>query len=163
MLRRWAPLAAAVSVVAIVVAVSLVFHGSSGSPHPLRLAAATGTDSAVSAAAPVQGKLAAGGSSFVLVGSLPTGPDEARAHTLPRGATSEEEVRRLAGALGVTTTPQRVQAGWQAGALRVEDAAGHPWSLSGCAPDVPVADGRTRSTASWGTRGRARAPAPRVR
>jgi hypothetical protein len=128
-----------VSVVAIVVAVSLVFHRSSAtSPPPLRLAAASGTDSAMSAAAPAQGKLAAGGSSFVLAGPLPTGPSEARAHTLPRGAANADEVRRLAGALGVTDTPRRVEAAWQAGALRVEDAAGHPWSLSGCAPDTPV-------------------------
>jgi hypothetical protein len=142
-LRRWAPLAAAVSVVAIVVAVSLVFRSSATSPPPLRLAAASGTDSAASAAVPAQGKLAAGGSSFVLAGTLPTGPSEARAHILPRGAASAEEVRRLAGALGVTTTPQRVQAAWQAGALRVEDAAGHPWSLSGCGPDVPVSSDGT--------------------
>ncbi|MCW2573469.1 MAG: hypothetical protein JWO88_3527 [Frankiales bacterium] len=142
MLRRWAPLAAAVSVVAIVVAVSLAFHrSSSGSPPPLRLAAASGTDSAMSAAAPAQGKLAAGGSSFVLAGPLPTGPSEARAQTLPRGAANADEVRRLADALGVTATPRRVDAAWQAGALRVEDAAGHPWSLSGCAPDVPVGSG----------------------
>ena len=152
MLRRWAPLAAALSVVAIAVAVSVAFtHISNGTPPRLRLAAGGAGDSAVPAVAPAaEGKRAAIGSSFQLVGTLPSGPDSARAQSLPKGAASAAAVRRLAGALGVTAEPGRVEGAWQAGSLRVEDAAGQPWSLSGsCGPDVPVSsDGATVSCAS---------------
>lgn len=151
MLRRWAPLASAVAVVAIVVAVSLVFshRGGSGVPPALRLAAGSAGDTAAAADAPLAaGKRAAGGSSFTLVGPLPPGPDEARAQELPRGAAKADDVRRLASALGVKGEPTRVEKAWQVGGLRVEDAAGHPWSLSiayAC-PDVPVASDSTVSS-----------------
>jgi hypothetical protein len=138
-------------VVAVAVAVSVTFTRlSPGAPPRLRLAAGAATDSAVPAAAAAEGKRAAAGSSFQLVGSLPSGPDSARAQSLPTGAASVPDVRRLAGALGVTAEPRRVEHAWQAGVLRVEDAAGQPWSLSGsCGPDLPVSsDGATVSCAS---------------
>jgi hypothetical protein len=125
-LRRWAPLAAALSVVAIAVAVSLAFtHISNGTPPRLRLAAGGAGDSGVPAAAPAaEGKRAAIGSSFQLVGTLPSGPDTERAQSLPKGAASAAAVRRLADALGVTAEPARVEGAWQVGSLRVEDGAG---------------------------------------
>jgi hypothetical protein len=151
-LRRWAPLAAALSVVAVAVAVSVAFgHISNGAPPRLRLAAgAAGDATAPAAATAAEGKRAASGSSFQLAGTLPSGPDSARAQSLPKGAASAAQVRRLAGALGVTAEPRRVEGAWQAGSLRIEDAAGQPWSFSGsCGPDVPVSsDGATVSCAS---------------
>src|SRR4051812_6392877 len=140
-MRRWAPLAAALSVIAVAVAVSLVFGHSPGDPPRLRLASG-GSDSGVAAGAPMMAdKQGAAGSSFQLVGPLPSGPDEARAHPLPRGAAAEDAVRRLASALGISDAPRRVERGWQAGILRVRDDAGNPWSMYGglvCGPDVPV-------------------------
>src|SRR3954467_1707599 len=110
-MRRWAPLAAALSVIAVAVAVSLVFGRSPGDPPQLRLASG-GSDSAIAADAPMAaGKQGAAGSSFQLVGSLPSGPDEARAHPLPRGAADEDAVRRLATALGISDAPRRVERG----------------------------------------------------
>src|SRR5689334_6005994 len=115
MVRRWAPLAAALSVVAIAVAVSLVAGRSSGGAPPvLRLASGAGADSAVAADAPLAaGSKSGGGGSFELVGPLPSGPDEARSHPLPRGAADADDVRRLAAALGVVDVPKRVEGGWQ--------------------------------------------------
>src|SRR4051812_33920292 len=129
-MRRWAPIAAALSVIAVAVAVSLVFGRSpSGDPPRLRLASG-GADSTVAAGAPLAtGKQGAFGASFELVGPLPSGPDEARAHPLPRGAADADDVRRLAAALGVLDVPKRVEGGWQAGLLRVRDDAGNPWFL----------------------------------
>lgn len=146
MMRRWAPVAAALTVTAVAVAVSLlVGRAGGGDPPTLRLAAGGGTGTAVAADTPMAdtrrtaGKRAAPGSSFELVGTLPTGPDEAQAHPLPKGAAEQERVRRLATALGITTAPERVGGAWRAGPLRVEDSAGNPWSLSpGCGPDQPV-------------------------
>jgi hypothetical protein len=142
-------------VVAIAVAVSLVFHGGTpGDPPQLRLASGgAGLDSAVAADAPMAaGKRGAAGSSFELAGPLPSGPDEARAQSLPTGAAKEEAVRRLAGALGITAEPRRVEKAWQAGTLRVEDAAGNPWSMySGCGPDVPVSSDGAVGSCSSGT------------
>jgi hypothetical protein len=154
-IRRWAPVAAAISVVAIVVAVSLVVgRGSSADPPQLRLAAGSGSDAASAADAPMAaGKQAASGSSFTLVGPLPSGPDDAKAQSLPRAAATVADVRRLAGALGVTDEPKRVEHAWQAGVLRVEDAAGNPWSMyAGCGPDVAVSsDGGSVAGCSTGT------------
>lgn len=99
------------------------------------------------------GKRSAGGSSYTLVGSLPSGPDEARAQSLPRGAAKEDDVRRLASALGVTGEPKRVERAWQVGGLRVEDVAGNPWSMSmyACGPDQPVSsDGSVASCTGVG-------------
>jgi hypothetical protein len=153
-MRRWAPVAAALSVIAVVVAVSLVFgRGPGGDPPPLRLAAGAGTDTTMAADAPMatSGKRAAGGSSFELTGQLPSGPDEARAHPLPREAADEDAVRRLADALGIKDAPRRVERAWQAGILRVEDVAGNPWSMYvGCGPDQPVSSDGAVSICSSG-------------
>jgi hypothetical protein len=129
------------SVIAVAVAVSLVVGRSPGGDPPRLRLASGGSDSAVAADAPMatSGKQAASGSSFELVGKLPSGPDESRAHPLPRGAAKEDDVRRLAAALGVKDDPRRVERAWQAGTLRVEDVAGNPWSMyAGCGPDQPV-------------------------
>ncbi|MDT7572152.1 MAG: hypothetical protein QOE05_2326 [Actinomycetota bacterium] len=153
-MRRWAPIAAALSVIAVAVAVSLVFGRSpGGDPPPLRLAAGGGTDTAGAADAPMaSSKLAASGSSFVLVGTLPSGPDESRAHPLSRGAAKEDDVRRLAAALRIKDEPRRVEHAWQAGILRVEDVAGNPWSMyAGCGPDQPVSSEGAVSICSSGT------------
>lgn len=151
-MRRWAPVAAALTVIAVVVAVSVLFDRSGGGDPPtLRLAAGSGAERAVTADARMTaGKRAAPGSSFELTGALPTGPDQATTHPLAKGAADEAEVRRLATALGIRTAPRRVDRAWQAGALRVEDSAGNPWSLSaGCGPDQPVSsDGAAASCAS---------------
>lgn len=153
MLRRWAPLAAAISVVAVVVSISLFVSGRSpGEPPPLRLAGGS-TDAAMSADAPALGKRAASGSPFRLVGPLPSGPDEARAQSLPAGAADEDDVRRLAVVLGITAEPLgRIERAWQVGALRVEDAAGRPWSLSAsCGPDAAVSSDGGTVTCSAGS------------
>jgi hypothetical protein len=147
--------AAALSVIAVVVVVSLVFGRSgSGGPPALRLASGGGSDTAAAADAPLAaGKRGASGSSFQLVGTLPSGPDESRAQLLPRGAAKEVDVRRLAAAAGIDDAPRRVDGAWQAGTLRVEDAAGNPWSMyAGCGPDQPVSsDGGAVSVCSSGT------------
>jgi hypothetical protein len=160
-MRRWAPIAAALSVIAVAVAVSLVFGRSGGGDPPtLRLASGSGTDTAGAADAPMAtaGKVAATGAAFELVGPLPTGPDEAKAQSLPKGAAKEADVRRLASALGIKDEPRRVEHAWQAGSLRVEDVAGNPWSMYvGCGPDQPVSSDGVMSSCSSGS---GWAPAP---
>jgi hypothetical protein len=164
-MRRWAPLAAALSVIAVAVAVSLVFDRSSGgAPPTLRLASGS-SDVGVAADAPLATDGRSATAPFELVGTLPDGPDEARAHPLPHGAAHQDAVRRLASVLGVEGEPKRVEHAWQAGSLRVEDAAGNPWSMSaGCGPDVPVSsDGATSGCASGSgvaVPGSVSAPAP---
>lgn len=147
---RWAPLVAAASVIAVVVAVSLVFGRSGGGEPPaIRLAAGSEAGTAADLPLPAAAKRA-GSSAFQLVGSLPSGPAEARIHPLPRGAATIDDVRRLAGALGIDATPKRVDDGWAVGALRVQDSAGNPWSMyAGCAPDAAVSsDGASTSCSS---------------
>jgi hypothetical protein len=151
-MRRWAPLAAALSVIAVAVAVSLVFGRSSGgAPPTLRLASGS-SGVGIAADAPLATDGTSTNASFELVGPLPTGPAEARAHPLPGSAATEADVRRLAAALGVSDDPRRVEHAWQAGSLRVEDAAGNPWSMSaGCGPDVPVSSDGAASICASGT------------
>lgn len=149
MSRRWAPAAAVVAVVAVVAAVSLVVRqrDGGGDPPVLRLAAADAVATSVAAGAPRGASESTRAGSFILGGVLPSGPATARAQLLDRGAAAPEEVRRLAEALGLTGRPQRVEGAWQVGALRVADAAGHPWSMStaSCGPEVPVTSDGPRS------------------
>jgi hypothetical protein len=152
-------------VIAVVVAVALVAGRSpGGDPPTLRLASGSDAGTTMAADAPMPaGKRAASGSSFELAGPLPSGPDEARAHSLPKDAAEEAAVRRLADALGVKDAPRRVEHAWQAGTLRVEDVAGNPWSMyAGCGPDQPVSsDGGVSICSSGGvSSGSGWAPAP---
>lgn len=159
LLRRWAPLAAAVSVLAVAVTVSAVAGQRPASGPPvLRLAS---TDRAAADGASTR---AAGGSAYQLVGPLPAGPADARTHPLPVGAAEEYDVLRLAQVLAVSERPRRVERAWQAGSLRVEDTAGQPWSLGGgCGgPDAVVSsDGAAAGCASPGSPQPA-SPQPRV-
>lgn len=162
MLRRWAPLAAAVSVLAVAVTVSAVVGQRPASGPPvLRLASTGGTGAADAGGASTR---AVSGSAFRLVGPLPAGPADARTHPLPAGAAAEPDVRRLAQVLAVSERPRRVDRAWQAGTLRVEDTAGQPWSLGGgCGgPDTVVSsDGASTGCASPGSP-QPTSPQPRV-
>lgn len=144
MSRRWAPALAALSVVVVAVGVALVVGRSGGTSRPpvLRLAAGAGVVPATAATA--DAKVRASGD-YVLTGTLPTGPDSAPASMLSRRAAPLADVRRLLRALGIADEPRRIESGWQAGTLRVDDSAGNPWSIyAGCGPDAVVSsDGAT--------------------
>jgi len=76
---------------------------------------------------------------YRLVGTLPTGPSEARIRDLPAAAATVDTVGALAKALGVTAIPKRVDRSWKAGDLVVTDQSGNPWTFgTACGPDTPV-------------------------
>lgn len=128
--NRWAPLAAAAAVIAVLVGISLVSSDGRGSGPPLlRLAAAEGSFTAAAAD---------GRGSYTLMGILPSGPSEARVRDLPRSAADVAQVRRLATALGETAAPARIKGAWRAGDLLASDEPGNPWRWgAGCGPDTP--------------------------
>lgn len=73
---------------------------------------------------------------------LPAGPSRGRVRDLPAGAATEEQVVRLAAALGVDGPAERADDRWQVAAggtvLVVSDTAGTPWQLSTPAGEPPV-------------------------
>ena len=146
----WAPVGAAVAVIAVAAGVALLTRGggSAGQPPVLHLARAA--DAVASAPA---AKVGAAGTSFRLTGSLPTGPGTARSHPLPDGVADEAAVRRLATALGVSGDPVRRTDTWSVGALQVTGGAGRPWQLGGCGVESSVSSAGAVSCSSSGTVG----------
>jgi hypothetical protein len=144
--RRVAPLAAGAAVLAVVGVGAYALGGGSPSgpgddgPRPLRLA---GMTSAAADRPPGDGR-------FVLAGTLPDGP-HAAAVQVPRKATEKDAkgtndtVRRLAGALGLTGAVTAEHDHWTVGAgasrLRVDRRPGAPWQYvredARVCPDVP--------------------------
>ena len=144
-LRRAAPFAAAVAVLAVVAAATYVFRdtgGAAGSssqpPPPLRIGAATDREAA------------AADSRFTVTGELPDGPEEAPVRRFTDG---DADVARLAEAVGVD--PDDVAGGAAAqtdgsDVLRVGPGPARPWQfvradaavclspLPGASPDSPV-------------------------
>ena len=139
--NRWTPLAAVaavvVTVIAVVAGVSLLSRdGRTTGPPVLRLAVAAQDSYAAYGSLASAGK---GGGAYRLVGTLPTGPAEARVRDLPAAAAHIDRVRALATALGEKATPKRVGRTWQAGDLVVTDEPGNPWTFGlVCGPDTPV-------------------------
>ena len=153
-LRRAAPLAAAVAVLAVVAGATYAFRetggapGSSSAPPPLRIGAATD-------------RAAAADARYTVRGTLPDGPEEA---SVRRFTAGDPDVARVAAALGVD--PDDVTGGESvttdgSDLLRVGSGPGRPWQfvradaavclepLPGASPDssvsscaVPPADGR---------------------
>lgn len=135
--NRWAPVAAAAAVIAVVAGVSLLSRDGQGTGPPVLRLAAQNTygarDSSQTAVSGARG-------SYRLVGTLPSGPSEAHVRNLPAAAATTAEVRVLAAALGETAGPVRVDGAWKAGDLVVTDEPGNPWTwgAAACGPDTPV-------------------------
>jgi hypothetical protein len=145
-----------------------VAAGAMMAPAPAAVAPGTVNNGPGGIAGPVTGRLATFGG-YVLAGTLPDQPTEAPIWQWTTGQAGNDDVTRLAAALGLTGTPQRHAYGWEVatstGDLRVSDAAGHPWSYargssgsclnysvdidnannaaSGCAIAVPAPDSTT--------------------
>ncbi|MFF0448416.1 hypothetical protein ACFYT4_18730 [Streptomyces sp. NPDC004609] len=81
------------------------------------------------------------GSGYRVKGALPDGPDRASVHR-PEGTVTEDEVRRLAQALGLPGSPRRTGSVWKAGGdkdgsgpvLQVSAAAPGTWTYGGFGP-----------------------------
>ncbi|WP_433548009.1 hypothetical protein ACQPZG_25285 [Streptomyces sp. CA-294286] len=103
-------------------------------------------------------------------GALPDGPDSAAVHRA-QGLVSEDEVRRLARALGLTDAPKRAGGAWVVGAvadgsgpqLRVNERAPGAWTFARhtsaegsvdcvrgkqCAPGTPVSEETAKKAAA---------------
>ena len=85
---------------------------------------------------------AASAGTVEVAAELPAGPGRGRVRDLPAGAATEEQVVRLAAALGVDGPAERADDRWQVAAggtiLVVSDTAGTPWQLGTPAGDPPV-------------------------
>jgi hypothetical protein len=130
--RRAAVVAAAV-VGVLVAAGSVVLGlggGGDGDGTP-RLTVAAGPP-------PLAVEAAGVGRSVELAGPLPDGPATGTVRDLPAGAAGEEQVVRLAAALGLDGMPRRDGDRWVVAGLTVSDAAGNPWELRTADGEPPV-------------------------
>ena len=133
---------AAALVVVLVGAVALA-GGDGGDATPRLTIEAVPPKLALETAGPAGGAGPAAAAGTVEVAAeLPVGPSRGQVRDLPAGAATEEQVVRLAAALGVDGPAERADDRWQVAAggtvLVVSDTAGTPWQLSTPAGDPPV-------------------------